>query len=578
MDISVRWTLSAVPKASLTLELKSPQNVHIGVNEKLELNCTSNRPIHDLRPAKLLWQHNKVWIPNNTYVVDDYTVQLKITKTSYGDAGCYSCGLFNISSNSHSTNPGYSPNVTVIVGEKPNKPNLTLVSAFGKPVQELTLQWSAKVSASYELLLGRVKNGSIPCSFDNVTAISIKNFQGSKRDGFLSYHVTREVLGKLFTRDELYKTGKENCVFQVGTKIISKVRCDRFCAYVVAKNGFGTSQSQLQVWNLINHARCPSPANLNVVVINDHSIKLRWQRPSLVSGQVYYKLVAVTVTSVLTGKTFSIGTTLPLIAIEAVSHTIEGQVNPYTTYRFWVSCCFSPVCDSEGPPAFTKVVTQEIAPSGKPICEVRNRSSDGQAYVMVKLPPKETWNGIPKRIALHYGSHQKISNVSHEELVHLNRSLEIQIHVNGLDVYSNYSVTAAFCTVGGCGNYSSPCLMYALSKDSIEKAVEGLEKKKWKTWKVVVSVAVGLFVGIVLVLIVYSCWIKRRRSRGTRNIQPLGTIFKNSSLNSVHAYENHVDDGPKVCEESSNYDRLRTGSTLLKDEDCTLGNISVSKI
>ena len=47
---------------------------------------------------------------------------------------------------------------------------------------------------------------------------------------------------------------------------------------------------------------------------------------------------------------------------------------------------------------------------------------------------------------------------------------------------------------------------------------------------------------------------------------------------SVHAYENHVDDGPKMCEESSNYDRLPTGSTLLKDEDCTLGNISVSKI
>ena len=47
---------------------------------------------------------------------------------------------------------------------------------------------------------------------------------------------------------------------------------------------------------------------------------------------------------------------------------------------------------------------------------------------------------------------------------------------------------------------------------------------------------------------------------------------------SIHAYENHVDDGPKMCEESSNYDRLRTGSSLLKDGDCTLGNISVSKI
>lgn len=149
------------------------------------------------------------------------------------------------------------------------------MSAFGKPVQELTLQWSAKVSASYELLLGRVKNGSIPCSFDNVTAISIKNFQGSKCDGFLSYHVTREVLGKLFTRDELYKTGKENCVFQVGTKIISKVRCDRFCAYVVAKNGFGTSQSQLQVWNLINHGKIQQTCigNMIIIVKNLHIVQ-----------------------------------------------------------------------------------------------------------------------------------------------------------------------------------------------------------------------------------------------------------------------------------------------------------------
>ena len=55
-------------------------------------------------------------------------------------------------------------------------------------------------------------------------------------------------------------------------------------------------------------------------------------------------------------------------------------------------------------------------------------------------------------------------------------------------------------------------------------------------------------------------------------------VFFNFLPQSIHAYENHVDDGPKMCEESSNYDRLRTGSSLLKDEDCTLGNISVSKI
>ena len=131
------------------------------------------------------------------------------------------------------------------------------MSVFGSPVQELTLQWSAKGSASYELRLGRVKNGSFPCSFDNMTAISTKNFCGSKRDGFLSYHVTRKDLGKLFTWDELYKTGKDNCVLQVATLniFIRNTRCDRFCAYVVAKNGFGTSQSQLQIWNLIDYGK-----------------------------------------------------------------------------------------------------------------------------------------------------------------------------------------------------------------------------------------------------------------------------------------------------------------------------------
>ena len=128
------------------------------------------------------------------------------------------------------------------------------MSVFGSPVQELTLQWSAKGSASYELQLGRVKNGSFPCSFDNMTAISTKNFRGSKRDGFLSYHVTRKDLGKLFTWDELYSKTLGNCVLLLRT-IKMGSRCDQFCAYVVAKNGFGTSQSQKQKWNLIEHGK-----------------------------------------------------------------------------------------------------------------------------------------------------------------------------------------------------------------------------------------------------------------------------------------------------------------------------------
>ena len=157
-------------------------------------------------------------------------------------------GFGNIVNCPHILNPKY-------FAEKPNKPNLTLVSVFGRPVQELTLQWPAKdTSASYELLLGRVQNGSLPCNFDNMTAISIKTFQGSKHDGVLSYHVTREDLGKLFTWDELYSRTLGNCVLLLGTTKMGS-RCDQFCAYVVAKNGFGTSQSQEQKWNLIEHGK-----------------------------------------------------------------------------------------------------------------------------------------------------------------------------------------------------------------------------------------------------------------------------------------------------------------------------------
>ena len=65
---------------------------------------------------------------------------------------------------------------------------------------------------------------------------------------------------------------------------------------------------------------------------------------------------------------------------------------------------------------------------------------------------------------------------------------------------------------------------------------------------------------------------------GRKSLLALISFFFIFLPQSIHAYENHVDDGPKMCEESSNYDRLRTGSSLLKDEDCTLGNISVSKI
>ena len=98
---------------SVVLQVNSPQLVFIAVNSNLELNCTIRRHINNLHPTHLLWKHKNTWRPNNSYVVDNYTVQLKIPHTSYKDAGVYGCGVYHNSSQFQSIT---SQNVTVVVG------------------------------------------------------------------------------------------------------------------------------------------------------------------------------------------------------------------------------------------------------------------------------------------------------------------------------------------------------------------------------------------------------------------------------------------------------------------------------
>ena len=122
-----------------------------------------------------------------------------------------------------------------LLAEKPRLKQVAVVNVFGKPVQELTLQWVAlDVNLTYKLFIGRspyTEHYSL-CQFHNSAFCT--RIPKNKHE-VLSCHVEKKVLGHLFHWQEL--TVSEPC----GSNYPN--RCDTFCAKVVVENAFGASES-----------------------------------------------------------------------------------------------------------------------------------------------------------------------------------------------------------------------------------------------------------------------------------------------------------------------------------------------
>lgn len=115
------------------------------------------------------------------------------------------------------------------------------VSVYGKPVQELTIQWHAlQVNVTYELFVGRFPVGEFSCNF--IDAAQCKLIAWNQYQ-ILSCYVGNDVLaGQLFQVNELL----DKCNGS------SYSRCDIFCAKVIVKNAFGVSESETVHWNLFD--------------------------------------------------------------------------------------------------------------------------------------------------------------------------------------------------------------------------------------------------------------------------------------------------------------------------------------
>ncbi|KAL9985047.1 hypothetical protein ACROYT_G007404 [Oculina patagonica] len=527
-------------------QVKSWQDVYIAVNDTLELNCSIDGTIHNIHPTQLAWKHDSEWVLNFTHIVNNNTVQLRKNHMHYEDAGVYECGLVNNSKFQS------AQSFTVVVGEKPlgiNRHQYN-VKVYGNPVQEVTVEWPAQqANVTYELIVGRVPAGDMFCEFRNASQCKrTARYQNE----MLSCYMGMDVLGKLFRRGELIYGG--NC-----TAGASRRRCDIFCAKVIVKNAFGTSESDQAHWNLDHESKCPPVRNLSVS-LGDNVTTVSWQRPRLVEGAgrlIYY--VTYVITPILTGKRLpskSFETKGKCYTINCTEYvSIKDPIVPFARYSFSARCNLYVQAKEAGPAVYTEVTSKQAAPSEAPhSCEVKNRSRH-DAFVSWKASSIDTWNGIPRKFLVYYDNHSVVVNTSLDELQpRTNRSATPGTMLTNLDPLKRYTVNVAMCTGGDCGKFSQ-CLIPEMvtEEDSTAKVVTSPDKTDNAGVTIWIAIAIGVFFGLSLVAFIARS-IRRKRARRK---QQGSLIDRLGPLNGNHPYENYLDDRPSYCEDGQEYDCIQ---------------------
>ncbi|XP_068708024.1 uncharacterized protein [Montipora foliosa] len=348
------------------------------------------------------------------------------------------------------------------VTKKTGKPNmgrgtLDIESVFGKPVQELTVKWTALQSnmSRYRLFVGRMVQ--YHCRILK-KAICIR--VSRKKGESFSCYIGKDVLGQLFQWHEL--TEERACVKD------QHAWCDGFCVNLTSQTYLGTKacdaqscplvSSYLSWWRLLLEAKCQSPRNLSVTFRKDHTMVISWLPPPLVwkNSTIYYVLY-YNVTNILNETIFQ--TDSFDIGKNKLNYTLTN-VQSFSKYGISVGCRYSmlrPLGSSPGPHIYKEFTSLEEVPSESPKCEVLNRTMSGTALILLKPPPKSSWNGIPTRYVLFYDNGE-------EENYSLNISLqgvnEIKVWVNYTDVNKSRAVKTTICNGAGCRrSLGQPCFI-----------------------------------------------------------------------------------------------------------------------
>lgn len=541
-----------------SFHLNDFQNViYIAKSNALELNCTVNTTLEKTSSEHFLaWQHNNTWIPSYfTCKIDNNTLQLRKNHIQFGDAGIFVCGMF---SNTSKLPINTLHQVKVIVGVKPKRiseETVELVDNYGLPrPQVLSVQWRAQeVNVTYELFVSMHYDSSIwSCVYDS--PVYCKKIPKSP-DETLSCVVGKDILNN----------------HDIPCKH-KGVRCDIFCAKVISKNQFGTVETSKH-WNLNHHEKCPPLENVAAVSTGD-TFTLTWDRPRLVRSDIRLEYqISYNYTRVLTGQGIQYN------KVVRDNTSFSDSVVPYARYIFQITCRMAADQDTKGPPVITEVRSEEGVPSEAPTrCRANNRLPH-HVTIGFKVPPVNTWNGIPREFRVSYGNTTKRVKTSLKKLQEGSNGTDSQeIIVNNLVPNRNYTVKVAICTAVDCRWASNEplCIINSIPNEDVNTKVTKKPDPSSSTYNKlkVVAIIFGIIGGLGLACVFISYLLKKKRVRTRKNSlwTSVGPLFLNGHCG---IYEYMSNETVNSTGDSELYDNINVPRQGI---DFGVGHLPVSRI
>lgn len=271
---------------------------------------------------------------------------------------------------------------------------------------------------------------------------------------------------------------------------------------------------------LVTTVHCTMPQNFKVMESGKRNLTLTWEpaphmgkRTSLLCYRIWY------------GSAQAKSNESVDIKMEpSLAHTFHDLL-PYTQYRFFIQCSLSNCLNGwgalNGP--LTGMTIEEV-PVKAPEFEnwsVANIAQDKRDVTVVwKLPPRNTWNGIPREFQIDFWQVLSQENGSSTPILNSSRNLQIKngsvttATLPALNRFTDYQSQISMCTTQGCGPESSPWFLKGDTKPP-NPVPHGESNNNLNIW-IIVGTITGIFVVIVVIVI---AWTRRRQRR--KNRRPL---------------------------------------------------------
>lgn len=291
-------------------------------------------------------------------------------------------------------------------------------------------------------------------------------------------------------------------------------------------NSSGSYVTGKKSCRLLGTVHCTKPQNFKVMESGKRNLTLTWEPAPHMGKQTSSLCYRIWYGSAQAKSNESVDIKMELSLAKTElsrAHTFHDLL-PYTQYRFFIQCslrfCLSGWGALSGP--LTGMTNEEV-PVKAPEFEnwsVANIAQDKRDVTVVwKLPPRNTWNGIPREFQIDFW--QVLSeNGSSTPIPNSNRNLQIKngsvttATLPALNRFTDYQSQISMCTTQGCGPESSPWFLKGDTKPP-NPVPHGESNNNLNIW-IIVGTITGIFVVIVVIVI---AWTRRRQRR--KNRRPL---------------------------------------------------------